>query len=37
MKFAGSIETQPGHHLATLFRWMMKVFLTAVTLEFQSR
>jgi hypothetical protein len=34
---AGSIETQSGHHLATLFGWMMKVFLTAVILGFQSR
>ena len=37
MKFAGSIETQRGHHLATLFRCVMKVFVTAVILGFQSR
>jgi hypothetical protein len=37
MKPAGSIETQPGDHLATLSRWMMKVFVTAVILGFESR
>jgi hypothetical protein len=37
MKSARSIETKPGHHLATLFRWMMKAFVTAVILGFESR
>jgi hypothetical protein len=31
-----SIKTQPGHHLAMVFRWLMKVFVIAVILGFQS-
>ena len=36
MKFAGSIETHSGHQLVALFRWVMKVFVTAVILGFES-